>query len=157
MRSFRGKVPHGGRRRTRGYTLLEILVATTILVIGLTAVFGIARTSQKKSVAAADLAAVQLACQSTLNELLARQTPIKPFAPKDLTDVPHWKIALYTYRSSRPGLCVLHLTAQKFTIQGDLPIGAPFHLIRWVAEGRIAVSEQTDVFPETLDFNDPYG
>lgn len=140
----------------RGYTLLEILVATTILVIGLTAVFGIARSSQKKSVAAADLAAVQLVCQSTLNELLAQQTPIKSFGPKSLDGVPQWKIALSTYRSPRSGLCVLHLAAQKFTAQGDVPIGTPFHLVRWVSEGRIQVSEQPEIFPETLDFTDPY-
>lgn len=142
--------------RRCGYTLLEILVATTILVIGLASLFGIARSAQKKSVDAADLASVQLACQSTLNELLARQAPIKSFGIRNLDDVPQWKITLDIRPSPKRGLYTLHLTAQKFTLQGDLPVGAPFHLLRWVPEERVQLPDQQNILSETMEFSDPY-
>lgn len=140
-----------------GYTLLEIVIATGVLVIGLAAVFGMAQSARKKSVAASDLASVQLVCQTTLNELLARQSPIEAFAPKNLVEVPEWKIALWIYPSPQTGIYVLHLTTQKFTASGDPYSGSQYQLIRWVPQHRVRLPDPEDMYGEMSEFDDPYG
>lgn len=145
-----------GINRSLGYTLLEILLATTVLVIGLAAVLNLTQAGRKKSIAASDLSAVQLTCQSTLNRLLAQQAPIQPFGPIDLMGVSRWKIALQIYPSPKEGLYVLHMVAQKFEADGVYTTGPPFHLLRWVPEHRIKLPQKDD--PLELDlFEDPYG
>lgn len=139
-----------------GYTLLEIVIATGVLVIGLAAVFGMARSARQKSVTASDLASVQLVCQTTLNELLARQSPIKAFGPRNLEEVPEWKIALWIYPSPQAEMYVLHLTTRKFTASGDPLPGSQYQLIRWVPRHRVRISDPEEIYGEMPEFDDPY-
>jgi prepilin-type N-terminal cleavage/methylation domain-containing protein len=140
----------------RGYTLLEVLIATAILLLGLTAVLGIVRSIHKRSVAAADLADAQLACQTLLNELLAQQSPIKPVPAQPIAGLPDWNIALAIYPSPQPELYVLHLTARKSDPATKIPVGVTYQLLRWVHRDRVEIPESKETIEGFNLFDDPF-
>jgi hypothetical protein len=111
---------------------LEVLAATTILAVGLVAIFGLTRSAHQRSVAASDLAAVELAVEATLNELMAKQSPIAPIPLRPIDGVRHWKLEVKLYDSPRSDLATLFINAQKFTPEGTLPTETSFPLVRWV-------------------------
>ena len=121
-----------------GFTLLEILVATALLLVGLTAVFHTTRSALYKMQASKDLTEAQNACQAVLNELLAQSAPIQPDSGKTVEHLPHWKILVEIYPAPQPGLYVLHLSAQQFTQDGTL-LGTRYQLIRWISAERVHI------------------
>ncbi len=148
-------------RRRSGYSLLEILIATTVLALGLLAIFGLTQTAHQRSLDSSDLAAVELALQSTLNELLAQQKPIEPLTFRPIEGVRHWMLEVKLFESPRPGLATIFLNAQKFSPQGDGPDGPSFQLVRWIPKHRVNIAESTfegspDVFDSGSEFVDPF-
>ena len=128
------------RRGHCGFTLLEILLTTTILLLGLTAVFHTTRSALQKMAAAKELNDAQNACQAVLNELLARNNPIEPHIGKTVEHLPRWKIRVDIYPSFQSGLYVLHLSAQQFLPDGMIP-DTRYQLIRWVPASRVRLPE----------------
>ncbi|MDR2117169.1 MAG: prepilin-type N-terminal cleavage/methylation domain-containing protein [Planctomycetaceae bacterium] len=139
-----------------GYTLLEILMATVILLLGLTAVLGIMRSIHQRSIAAADLADAQLACQTLLNELLAQQSRIKPVPPKQIEGLPDWNMTATVYPSTKSGLFVLHITAQKINPNTNTPAGINYQLVRWVPQDRVEVPENKETIEDINLFDEPF-
>lgn len=139
-----------------GYSLLEILVALTILVIGLAAVFGITQSARHRSIASSNLAAAQLSCQTTLNELLAKQQPIAPIPLRPIEGLQHWKLTVNLYAASQQGLSVIHVTALEYLPQSDIPTGISYQLLRWIPIERVQVAQTTDILNETNIFEDPF-
>ena len=124
-----------------GYSLLEVLVATTILAIGLLAIFGLTQSAHMRSLDASDLAAVEIAVQTALNELLAKQSSIEPIPPRSIDGVRHWKLEVKLYESPRPGLAAVYINAQKFMPPEGLPAGISFQLVRWVPRARCLIRD----------------
>jgi len=144
-----------------GYSLLEVLVATAILAIGLLAIFGLARSAQQRSLDASDLAAVQLTAETTLNELLAKQAPIEPIPPRPIDGARDWRLEVKLYHSPRSDLVTVFLNAQKFSPQDNRPTGISFQLVRWVSKNRVRLmgSPSGPFFGNSLpisEFDDPY-
>ena len=139
-----------------GYTLIEVLVATTVLALGLAAIFGLTRSALRTSADAADLADVQLACQTELNELMARQTPIKSVGPKDIDGLSDWKMTVAVYPAPKPRLYTVHVSAQKYSPLDNVPYGTLFQLLRWVPESRVEVLKQDDVIEDIDGFFDSF-
>jgi len=141
------------------YSLLEVLMATTILAVGLLAIFGLTRSAHDRSLDASDLAAVELAVQTTLNELLAGQSPIKPIPPHPIDGVRNWKLEVKLYNSPRSELASLFINAQKFSPQDDSPVGISFQLVRWVPKARCLVQNSGFGNQEAgfvSEFDDPF-
>ena len=142
-----------------GYSLLEVLMATAILAVGLLAILGLTRSAHQRSRDASDLAAVELAVQTTLNELLAKQSPIEPIPPRPIDGVRNWKLEVKLYDSPRNDLATMFLLAQKFTPQGDVPVGISFQLVRWVSKARCVIRDSGFENQDTgfvSEFDDPY-
>jgi prepilin-type N-terminal cleavage/methylation domain-containing protein len=140
----------------QGYTLLEILIATAILLLGLTAVLGIQRSIHQRSVAAADLADAQLACQTLLNELLAQQSRIKPIPAKPIEGLPDWKITVTVYPATQPGLFTVHVTAQKYDSNTQMPAGIMYQLLRWVPHDRVEIPENNETLEGIQLLENPF-
>ena len=138
------------RRQNSGFTLLEILIAMTILAIGLTAVFQTTRSALRRMALAKELTEAQNACHAVLNELLARSSPIQPEEGKTVEHLPNWKIQVDVYPALQNDLYVLHLSAQHFTPDGTL-IGVKYQLLRWVPADRVQLPELS---PEMLFGNE---
>jgi prepilin-type N-terminal cleavage/methylation domain-containing protein len=139
-----------------GYTLLEILIATAILLLGLTAILGIMRSTHQRSVAAADLADAQLACQTLLNELLAQQSRIKPIPAKPIEGLPDWNITVAVYPATQPGLFTVHVTAQKFDSNTKMPAGRMYQLLRWVPQDRVEIPENNETLEGIQLLENPF-
>jgi len=138
------KTPHRiktSRRQPEGFTLLEVLLAVAILLIGLTAVFYTTRLALLRMSVAKELTEAQNACQSVLNELLAQAALIQPDTGKTIDRLPNWRIRVDIRPAPQPGLYVLHLSAQQFSPKDDTLIGIKYQLIRWVPAERVQVPD----------------
>jgi len=118
----------------RGFTLLELLIAMAILLMGLSAIYHLNNNSRATSVAAEELAVVQLACQTKMNELLASNT--RPIRAGSIEAIPHtngWTMSVATFSLNRPGLYGVRITAKK---QGAAvtDINGYYELVRWFLE-----------------------
>ena len=138
-----------------GYSLLEILFATTILTIGLITVLSITQSARHRSQASSNLATAQLACQTAINELLAAQQPIAPVPLRDIEGLRNWKLTVSLYSSAFQGLSVIHVTALEYLPQGDISTGVSYQLLRWVPSERIQMPQTSNPLNETNIFDDP--
>ena len=128
-----------------GFTLLEILLTTAILLLGLTAVFQTTKLALQRMTIAKELTEAQNACQAVLNELLAQSSPIQPEAEKRVEHLPNWKIRVDIYPASQAGLYVLHLSALHFSPDGAF-IGVHYQLLRWVPAERVQFPTSEETF-----------
>ena len=133
------------RKRNGGFTLLEILIAMTILAIGLTAVFQTTRSALRRMSMAKELTEAQNASHAVLNELLARSSPIQPEEGKIVEHLPNWRIRVDIYPALQNDLYVLHLSAEHFSSDGTL-LGVKYQLLRWIPAERVQLPEPS---PET--------
>ena len=146
MQNFSKRFQTMNRNHYRGqrsaFTLLEILLAVAILLIGLTAVFQTTRSALQRMSAARELTEAQNACQSVLNELLAQSAPIQPNSGKTIESLPHWRIQVDIYPAPQSGLHVLHLSARQFSPIDNTLLGVKYQLLRWVPTERVRLPEQ---------------
>jgi prepilin-type N-terminal cleavage/methylation domain-containing protein len=132
--------------RTNGFTLLEILLTTAVLLIGLTAVFQTTRSALQTMAKARELTEAQNACQAVLNELLAQSSPIQPDAERTIEHLPHWRIRIDIYPAPQSGLYVLHLSAQQFSPTDDTLLGVKYQILRWVPAERVHLPDASETF-----------
>jgi len=128
------------QRGNSGFTLLEIMLVTAILLAGVTATFFTTRAALQRMTKARELTEAQNACQAVLNELLARSAQIEPHEGRMVEHLPNWKIRVDIYPASQSGLFVVHLSAQHFS-PGGVPLGVPYQLLRWVPAERVKLPE----------------
>ena len=133
-------------QQNSGFTLLEIILTMSILILGLTAVFQTTRLALQRMAIAKELTEAQNACQAVLNELLAQSSPIQPEAGKRVEHLPNWKIQVDIYPASQPGLYVLHLSALQFSPDGATFIGVKYQLLRWVSAERVQFPTSEETF-----------
>ena len=105
-----------------------------ILLLGLSALFHLNNTSRAVSLAAEELAFVQLACQTKMNELLAsNMRPIPAGSVGRIPNINGWEMNIATFSLNRPGIYGVRVTAKK---QGTSPTNANryYELVRWFLE-----------------------
>lgn len=68
----------GGPDRRAGFSLIEIIVAMAICLLGLAAILQMSNLSQTFARKAADAAELQILCQNRINEVLAGLVPLEP-------------------------------------------------------------------------------
>ena len=142
------------RRHYNGFTLLEILLTTAALLVGLTAVFQTTKSALQRMSMAKELSEAQNACQTVLNELLAQSSPIQPEAGKSVEHLPHWKVQIDIYPAPQDGLSVLHLSALHFSPRDGTPLGMKHQLLRWVPNERVQMLEPTETSNPVNEFGD---
>ncbi|MGL6225588.1 MAG: prepilin-type N-terminal cleavage/methylation domain-containing protein [Thermoguttaceae bacterium] len=117
----------------RGFTLLEILVSLSILLIGLLAVSKLSDLAQRESLSAEELATVQLATQTKMNEVLVHVgQPIVPILAEPISGVRDWSLSLQVFPTARSGLSAVHIRAEKAGLSRQPDFSERFDLVRWV-------------------------
>ena len=118
-----------------GFSLLEVLVATSIL-LGCTIVLAeLAAIGRQHAGSAEDLAIAQLICQTRLNELLARASPLKPVQDEPLEDRPGWVYSVEIDPLEQPGLAALRVTvSREVPEEQDSSRAKQFTLVRWIRD-----------------------
>ena len=148
FRSVLSRDAKAGTPPRNGFTLLEILLTTAILLIGLTAVLQTTRSALQTMVKVRELTEAQNACQAVLNELLARSSPIQPEAGRTIEHLPHWRIRIDIYPAPQNGLYVLHLSAQQFSPVDDTLVETKYQLLRWVSAERVQLPASSEILIE---------
>ena len=131
-----------GQTLKSGFTLLEVVLTISVLLIGLTIVLQTARSALQNTTTAKELAEAQNACQALLNELLAQSIPIQAHEGKPIERLPDWHIRIDINPAPQAGMYVLHLSVQH---RSEPQHGIKYHLIRWVPEERVQVSTEMSV------------
>lgn len=106
------------RRRGKrgGFTLLEILVAFAILIMGLSIVAALATTSARQAVQVEEETGVQLACQNLMNAILAGDATVSLGVEVPLPDVPNWAARVDLLDGPISNLVAIRIVATRFEI-----------------------------------------
>ena len=119
---------------SRGFTLLELIIAMTILLLGLSALFHLNNESRIASVAAEELATVQLACQTKMSELLATSNgAIITGAATEIPNAKGWRMSIEKKPLNRKGIVAIRI----FAVKQDVPAtdrNGRYELVRWIHE-----------------------
>ncbi|MCL2304445.1 MAG: prepilin-type N-terminal cleavage/methylation domain-containing protein [Planctomycetaceae bacterium] len=130
------RLPFAVRRppSAAGFTLMELLIAMTILLVGLSAIYHLNNASRTTSVATEELAIVQLACQTKMNELLASKTrPIQAGSVGMIPNVNGWNMSVATFPLNRQGIYGVRITAKKRGAAAT-DVNGSYELVRWFLE-----------------------
>ena len=116
----------------RGFSLMEVLLATSILLASSIALIELATIGRKQANSAYDLNQAQLLCQAKLDEIVAGFVPLKGVESQELDDDPEW---LYSVEL-RP-LPMQELVAVVVTVFQDPETSrrpVQFSLVRWLID-----------------------
>ena len=134
---------HRTDRRVRAaFSLLEVLVATSILLGALIVLSELAGIGGRRVQSAVALATAQRICQTKMHELLAGLADPEPVEDEPVADEPGWLYSIQTEPVSQPGLIAVRVTVAQDLPEEKRP--ARLTLVRWVRE---AQSTEDDWFP----------
>jgi Tfp pilus assembly protein PilV len=128
--------PNGNTRNRRrpcrsGFSLLEVLLATSILVGCLVVLSELAAIGRRLAQNAQTLTAAQTICESTVNEILAGVRPPDPIEDQAVEGLPGWLYSVDTQPLRQPGLLQLQVTVKE-NVQGRQP--RAFTLVQWLRD-----------------------
>ena len=120
------------RSSRSGFSLMEVLLATSILLASSIALIELATIGRKQANAAYDLNQAQLLCQARLDEIAAGIAPAKPVESQQFEDHPEW-----FYSVAIDPLRFRQLVSVRVSVfQESRSSGRPvrFTLVRWMTE-----------------------
>jgi len=123
-------------RRRAGFSLMEVMLATSILLACLIVLGELAVVGRRHARDAEQLSAAQLACRSRLNEILAGAAPLESQAAIELPQLPGWSQTVQVESLGSFGLSSVTVTVTRAppaaleTATGAS--GKSFSLTRWV-------------------------
>ena len=142
------------QQRRHGFSLMEILLATALLmgcVVVLTELATIGRHHIQK---AEKLAAAELICQSAMNEILTGASPVETIQRQPVDGCPGWIITIDVLPlNKRPGLAAMEICVGEDL--GEDERAAEFTLVRWIPDPD--VSGDTDDPSPNDDEAAPWG
>ena len=147
--------------RRSGFSLLEVMLATTVLLGSVIVLSHIAFVGTAHMDAAQQYAAAQLICQARMNEMLAGALPIQEVSKQPIAELPGWGLTVKVESASQEGLLAIEVTAAEqpgevgAEMEGETPAefstppqqasgaGKRFTLVRWVVEPENAKSTRS--------------
>jgi len=147
--------------RRQGFSLLEVLLATSILIGSAIVLLELVSIGSRHASSARDLTKSQLICQTKLNEVLARVAPVETVRPMPVEDEPEWVYWIDVLPLKQPGLVALEVNAAHERQPNKQT--ARFTLVRWVrdpqfnkaSETQAAQPEQSLPPPDTSGVSQP--
>lgn len=122
-------------RATRnGFTLLEVLMATAVLLGGVLVLSQIAYIGRRHAERAEMLAAAQLVCKAHMNDLLIGGAAIEAVHEQPLPEMPGWLLSVETEPVGQSGLVALRVTAAEEALEMDEEYRLSFSLVRWIPD-----------------------
>ena len=117
----------------RGFSLMEVLLATSILLGSSIALIELATIGRKQAHAAYDLNVAQLLCQAKLDEIVAGIEPVKSVESAELEDDPGWFYSVEIEPLIEfPNL--VSVTVSVFQISETISRPIRFTLVRWLPD-----------------------
>ena len=121
-----------------GFSLLEVLLATSIL-LGCAIVLGhLAHIGNRRARIAEDLSTAEVLCETKMAELLAGAVPMESVQEELLEDRPGWVVSIETALTLHAGLTAVRVTVAEEVVPPAKP--RQFSLVRWVRTPRPATA-----------------
>lgn len=124
------------RRRRTGFSLLEVMLATSILLASLIVLGELASVGRRHARDAEQLTAAQFLCRSRLNEILAGAAPLESQAAGEVPELPGWSWKIQVESLGRYGLSSVTVTVARVppaTLETPTAVGGKsFSLTRWI-------------------------
>lgn len=148
-------------RRRSGFSLMEVLLASGILLACLVVLGQMATVGRQHAEDAESLTTAQLACQARLNEILVGAAPLASQTAEPIADMPEWFCEVEVVPLDQFDLVSIRVTVSPDQADAEKPRrGKSFSLIRWMhapsvagqLEGSFRLSSPADA--ETLS---PFG
>ncbi len=142
--------PGGSEARRRGkrigLSLLEVILALTILGLSLAVLGELVRLGARAAANTSDMTMAQLLCESMMSEIAAQETGPVAVGQTDFPDDPQWSYYVTVEPIDQPGLVQVTVTVQK-TTQDSASLHDPtvtFQLVRWMIDPNLQpVSDPT--------------
>jgi hypothetical protein len=118
--------------RRAGFSLLEVLLATSILVGSLVVLSELANVGRLHIDDVDRLTTAQQVCRAKLNAILAGAEPLLPVAGEPIGGFPGWLATVQVEPTGERGLQALRVTVRE-----DVPeeqAAREFTLVRWIRE-----------------------
>jgi general secretion pathway protein I len=120
------------RSRRRGFSLLEVLLATAILVGSSIVLMELASIGLRHAASARDLSQAQRLCQTKLNEIIVGVAPAETVRPMPCEEDPRWTYWVNVQPTERAGMLLLEVgVAQELASQKQVN---RFTLTRWIRD-----------------------
>ena len=101
------------RHPPSGFTLLEVLIATAVLLACTILLADLAYVGRSHAKDAEDLAAAQLVCQTRLNEILAGAKPIRATSGEHPPELPGWILSVEVEPLKKSGLVAVRIIVKE--------------------------------------------
>jgi len=136
------------RRARAGFSLLEVLIATSVLLGAVIVLSELASIGLRNAVDAEESATAQLLCQAKLNEILAGIVPAQDTDEAPFDERPEWRFTVEIEPLDR--LDLLSLTVRVWHDEGEEREpnrSGQFTLVRWMSDSQISSLQPGDSQP----------
>ncbi len=146
--TYRKPKPKRGISRCAGFSLLEVILALTLLGGAVVVLGEIGRLAMRSATAARDLAHAQMLCESKMAEVVSGVTP-----PSDVGDTafdastevtaaddPRWVYSITTGQTDEDGLISVRVRVTKELPAAQHPVD--FSLVRWILDPNSTTAEE---------------
>jgi Tfp pilus assembly protein PilV len=117
-------------RGRSGFSLLEVLLATSIL-LGSAVVLGqLATIGRMHATAAHELVTAQLLCEARLNELMLGTLPLEEIENEPVAEAPGWMYSITIQPTDELELSSIRVTVSEETRAAHKPYS--YSLVRWI-------------------------
>lgn len=124
----------------RGFSLMEVLLATAILLGSVLVLMELAGIGRHYIQSVDRRTTAQLLCQTKMSELLAGIQRVEPVEQRVFEDQPDWNYTIEVTPVSGTDLVSLKVTVMENVVEGESRVvrGKPksFSLVRWVRRPR---------------------
>lgn len=120
------------RPRRAGLSLLEVMLATSILLGAIVVLGELARIGRINAVAARQQAEAQRLCETKLNEILIGSEPSTPHTEEPFVETTEWTYSVDRYATAYPGLFAVEVTVTQNLPDNKRPV--TFTLARWTRD-----------------------
>jgi hypothetical protein len=120
------------QRGRAGFSLMEVMLATSILLGSSIVLIELANIGRKQANSAYNLNTAQLLCEAKLDEIVAGVTAIKVVSDEELEDNPGWRFSVETHPLRDRHLLAVRVTV--FQEPEEFKRVVRFSLVRWLPE-----------------------
>jgi general secretion pathway protein I len=129
------------KSRRRGFSLLEVLLATAILAGSLVVLSELAAIGRIHASTAEDGATAVRICRSVTGAILAGLEPVATVRQQTVDDEPGWLYSVEVEPAGRPGLVAIRVTVRQEDAESGRPV--EFSLVRWIRDPRQGSGDRT--------------
>ena len=139
-------VLHSGIKPRAGLSLLEVVLALTILAVAAALLAQVTTQSTNNGLMAQRLSTAQMLCESKMSEVLAGAIPLSSSGWTQITDSgrrSNWYYQIQTTTAERPNMIGVRLSV---TDQPDATTGNPelFFIVRWMIDPSLGLDTPPD-------------